>query len=298
MSLSVSVPATTANLGPGYDQLGLALELRLRAEALPADNWSVVTTGKGADYLEQDGGNLIARANERYCQRQDKPTRPLAVQVANPIPLGRGLGSSAAAIVAGMALAQLTTGAIDHDTLFREAAAMEGHPDNIAAAVYGGLQVVDQGTPLQTRRRPLAHNIKLLLVVPEQVKSTDELRAVVPAEMSPEDEEVTAAAYRAVLFGLGSGDPVKLARSAEDRRHQPYRLKALPESARIFHLLQQQAHIAGVYLSGAGTTVAGWVVDGSDPGQAVTRVLADRGIAATVRLVRPDWVGVRGQFWF
>ncbi len=298
MKLSVSVPATTANLGPGYDKLGLALQLRLRAVALPADSWSVITAGEGADYLEQDGGNLIARAGERYCERQGKPSRPLAVQVTNPIPLGRGLGSSAAAIVAGMALAQLVIGAIEADILFREAAAMEGHPDNIAPAVYGGLQVVDHGTPLQARRRPLTHNINLLLVVPELTKSTDELRAVVPAEISPQDEEVTAAAYQAVLSGLGSGDPVKLARSAEDRGHQPYRLKALPESARIFHLLQQQAHIAGVYLSGAGTTVAGWVVDGSDPGPAVKRVLTDQGIAATVRLVRPDWVGVRGQFWF
>ncbi len=298
MKLSVSVPATTANLGPGYDQLGLALQLRLQAEALAADSWSVITAGEGADYLEQDSENLIARAGERYCQRQSKPSRPLAVRVTNPIPLGRGLGSSAAAIVAGMALAQLTDGAIDHDTLFHEAAAMEGHPDNIAAAVYGGLQEVDHGTPLQARRWPLTHNIKLLLVVPEQVKSTDELRAVVPQEISPEDEAVTAAAYRAVLSGLGSGDPVNLAQSAEDRRHQPYRLKALPESARIFNLLQQQAHMAGVYLSGAGTTVAGWVVDGSDPSPAVTGVLADQGIAATVRLVRPDWVGVRGQFWF
>ncbi len=298
MRLSISVPATTANLGPGYDKLGLALQLRLRAVALPASTWSVITTGEGADYLEQDGGNLIARASERYCQRQDKPSRPLAVRVTNPIPLGRGLGSSAAAIVTGMALAQLATGTVNSDTLFREAAAMEGHPDNIAPAVYGGLQVVDHGTPLRARRRPLAHNINLLLVVPEMMKSTDELRAVVPAEISPQDEELTAAAYGAVLSGLGSGDPVKLARSAEDRRHQPYRLKALPESARIFHLLQEQAHIAGVYLSGAGTTVAGWVLNGSDPGQAVKRVLANQGIVAAVRLVRPDWVGVRGQFWF
>ncbi|MCH8838284.1 MAG: homoserine kinase [Candidatus Marinimicrobia bacterium] len=297
MRLTVSVPATTANLGPGYDRLGLALQLRLRAEALPASTWSVLTEGEGADYLKRDDGNLIAMASERYWELQDKPSRPLAVRVVNPIPLGRGLGSSAAAIVAGMALAQLATGMIDYDTLFHSAAAMEGHPDNIAPAVYGGLQVVDQGTPLRARRRPLAHNINLLLVIPEKMKSTDELRAVVPPEISPEDEEVTATAYRAVLSGLGSGDPVKLAHSADDRRHQPYRLKALPESARIFHLLQQQDHIAGVYLSGAGTTVAGWVVDGSDPGQAVKRALADQSIAAAVRLIRPDWVGVRGQYW-
>ncbi|MEE9466240.1 MAG: homoserine kinase [Candidatus Neomarinimicrobiota bacterium] len=296
MDLSVSVPATTANLGPGYDRLGLALDWRLKAVAHPAARWSVITQGEGARELQQDETNLVAQAGARYYERQGWQPQPLAIRVDNPIPLGRGLGSSAAAIVAGMALAQLAAdGSLDHDTLFHEAAAMEGHSDNVAAAIYGGLQEVSNEAGNRTRPLPLTRTIQVVLVIPQATKSTAKLRAVLPAEVSAEDRAVTEAAYRAVVAGLATGDPAGLACSVEDRRHQPYRLKALPDSAGIFDIMRQQPDVAGAYLSGAGTTVAGWVLDGNNPTRALRKILEERGWPATVRLIRPDHQGVIGE---
>ncbi|UCH11142.1 MAG: homoserine kinase, partial [Fidelibacterota bacterium] len=138
-----SVPATTANLGPGYDILGLALDLYLVATAIPAEEWFFELRGEGRHLLDTCDMNLMARAFRESCDRYGWEVQPLRVESDNPIPLARGLGSSAAAIVTGMALAQLVNrGSIDKDALFRDAAELEGHPDNVAAAVYGGLQEV------------------------------------------------------------------------------------------------------------------------------------------------------------
>lgn len=299
MSLCIrtSVPASTANLGPGYDILGLALELRLKATASPANEWSVRPEGEGAHLLDNCGENLIARAYQQACGTNGWEARPLRVTSDNPIPIARGLGSSAAAIVSGMALAQLANLArLDKDALFRDAAAMEGHPDNVAAAVYGGLQeVIPDGNGYQARSRPLAESVRVLLVVPGSMKSTARLREIVPEELPAEVLAANDKALKHVLAGLAQGDAALLRYSEADKRHQPYRLAVQPESETIFGLLREVPGVAGAFLSGAGTTVGGWVLDEADYTSRVEQALSERSISASVQLIRPDLKGVEGE---
>jgi len=244
--IRTSVPASSANLGPGYDVLGLALDLHLTTIAVPAEEWSVATSGEGAHLLDNCGENLVAQACRRACERNGWKDRPLRTTSDNPIPIARGLGSSAAAIVTGMALAQLVNlGRLDKDALFQEATAMEGHPDNVAAAVYGGLQeVVRDGNGYQARSRRLAGSVRVLLVVPGSMKSTAKLREIVPQELPAEVLADNDEALRHVLAGLAQGDPVQLRFSEADQRHQPYRLAVQPESKAIFEVLKEVPGVA------------------------------------------------------
>ncbi len=294
---TVSVPATSANLGPGYDVLGLALDIRLSAAARPAPAWNILIRGEGAGRLPANGDNLMARAYGRLCERRGWPLGPLEIEVDNPIPIGRGLGSSAAAIVTGMALAQLLhQGSLDRQELFQEAAAMEGHPDNVAPAVFGGLQRVINGeSGVTAGAQELAGNVKVLLVIPDAPKSTARMREVVPEAIAPLVQAANDESLNHVLKGLAQGDPEGLRYSAEDRRHQPYRLAVQPESAAIFEIMQQTEHVAGVFLSGAGTAIGGWVVENTDPAEQVRRAVAARSLSAAVRLVSPDRSGVQGE---
>ncbi|UCD39010.1 MAG: homoserine kinase [Fidelibacterota bacterium] len=292
-----SVPATTANLGPGYDILGLALDLRLTALAVPADEWIVEPQGEGSHLLDTCGYNLIAQAFEEACKRHGWDVYPLRIESDNQIPIARGLGSSAAAIVTGMALAQLVKlGRLDRDALFRDAADMEGHPDNVAAAVYGGLQEVSkQGPGCQVRTKDLSDSVKVMLVIPDQMKSTKELREIVPERLSAEDQAANEGALKHVLQGLAEGDAVHLRFSESDRRHQPYRLAVQPTSAAIFRLLQEHPAIAGVFLSGAGTTVGGWIAGEADPRTEIREALREQSITAAVMLTEPDREGTQGE---
>ncbi|UCH63344.1 MAG: homoserine kinase [Fidelibacterota bacterium] len=295
--IHTSVPASTANLGPGYDVLGLALSLRLKTTATPAGEWSVVIVGEGAHLLDNCSENLIARACQQACEWNGWEAQPLRIESENPIPIARGLGSSAAAIVTGMALAQLTNlDRIDKDALFRDAAVMEGHPDNVAAAVYGGLQeVIQNGDGYKAHSRQLDNTVRILLAVPGSMKSTARLREIVPKELPAEVLAANDMALKQVLAGLAQGDAALLRYSEADKRHQPYRLGVQPESQAIFGLLQEIPGVAGVFLSGAGTAVGGWVLDEADYISQVEQLLKKRSISALVQVIPPDLKGIEGE---
>ena len=294
--VETSVPASSANLGPGFDILGLALPLRLSVKATSAPAWKVVTQGTDASQLAGGEDNLIVQAFRRGCERRGWRAEPLRILADNSLPIARGLGSSAAAVVSGLALAQLIhQGSLDKDALFQEAAAMEGHGDNAAAAVYGGLQQVSaRGEERNARGRALDESVRVLLVVPSQQTATRQMRTVIPDKISPPLQTANDTALQKVLAGLAQGDAASLRYSQTDQRHQPFRLAVQPESAIIFELLLEIEEIAGVFLSGAGTTVGGWVVGQADPSGRVRSALKGRAIEAQVRLVRPDPIGVTG----
>lgn len=173
---------------------------------------------------------------------------------------------------------------------------MEGHPDNVAPAVYGGLQrVITRESGVTAGTQALAGNVKVLLVIPDTGKSTARMREVVPEAIAPLVQAANDEALKHVLEGLARGDPEGLRYSAEDRRHQPYRLAVQPESAAIFELVQQNEHVAGVFLCGAGTTIGGWVVENVDPTEQVRRAVEARSLSAAVQLVSPDRLGVQGE---
>ncbi|MFC1746827.1 homoserine kinase, partial [Candidatus Neomarinimicrobiota bacterium] len=253
--------------------------------------------GWGEGKLPTNHNNLIAKACLWFCRSQGWEPHPWHLKVQNPVPPSRGLGSSAAAIVTGMSLAQLEhAGMLDLDTLFQQAAAMEGHPDNVAPAVFGGLQKISRNIEnISSESLPLSSKIAVLLVIPELEKSTSEMRAVVPASIPPEVQEENDRYLRQVLQGLASGEDDNLHASALDRRHQPYRLAVQKETAAVFKMLNEQPGIAGAFLSGAGTTIGAWITNGKNPSPAITRAVEQLSISATVMLVKPDPIGIQGE---
>lgn len=256
--IRVAAPATSANLGPGYDCLGLALDLwnTLEVEPLPSGAAPrVEVSGEGAGELDAGRDNLVYRAIEFLYAEAGRTPPPLRVRCHNEIPLSRGLGSSAAAAAAGLLAANLLCGRpFTPGELLEMAATLEGHPDNAAAAVLGGLQlVVTDGDTLYTAPVPVPPEINAVLFIPEARIATAAARAVLP-EAVPLADAVHNAARAALLVAALSGNhPEYLSLATQDRLHQPYRRPLFPP----LKLLLQAARDAGAlgaFLSGSGST--------------------------------------------
>lgn len=289
----ITVPATAANLGPGFDVLGLALDLRMLVWARKAASWSVKLSGQGAELLARDEQNLMVQACISGMKERAGEISSFALTVENYIPISRGLGSSATAIVAGLALAQLAGGKLDRDLLFRQAAAYEHHPDNVAPAIYGGLRVCGNGTQGFTSQPAKVHpRIRLLVIIPEQAVSTQEMRDLLPSHYSEEVQAANLQARTHLLEALASGEPAGLRYSEADRIHQPYRLDAQPQSKQAFGFLSAHPEVAGAFLSGSGATVAGWLVNSADPTADIRQQLSDAGIAASIKIIAVDYLGL------
>lgn len=264
---AVSVPATTANLGPGFDAFGAALSLRATFTAVRrvAGAERVTSTGPGADDLPTGDDNLAWTSLVAACEHFEWEVPDVTLHVDTPIPQARGLGSSSAAIVGGVALARALAGADasvvrrDHAVgdveLVRLAATIEGHPDNVAPAVHGGLvacATTDDGA-LVARLAPPPATTRPVLLVPGTASLTSEARAVVPQELSAADAAAQAARAGHVLAGLTGAWPVD-PRLAGDRLHEPVRTAALPQGGPLLARLRRAGHHA--WLSGAGPSLA------------------------------------------
>ena len=293
-SYHLSVPATSANLGPGFDTLGLALDLRMDVLAKPAADWSVITRGQGAENLAQDASNMIAKACIHGLKLFRVEGLAFDLAVDNPIPVSRGLGSSATAIVTGLALAQLAaTGTLNRDLLFQQAADYEKHPDNVAPAIYGGLCVCSKAADGSYQREAgeIHPSLRVLLVVPDTKASTAKMRGILPESYSQEVLDANSRDCQTLLKGLAKGEPEALRVSEHDRLHQPYRLNAQPVSKQVFETLAQHSQICGAFLSGSGATIGGWVM-GTDPTADVKLQLQALAIDATTDLRLPDKDGL------
>ncbi len=260
----VKVPATTANLGPGFDALGLALDLWNEAEfSLPKGGgagWTVEVSGEGAGILPTDASNLVAWAAQRVFKRvgQEAPAR-LRIHCTNRIPLGSGLGSSAAAVAAGLVGANaLLNSPFSTLDLLRMAAEIEGHPDNAAAAFLGGLTVVitggnASGGDLVVRKIEIPP-LTAVVVAPEFSLSTHTARAALPGAVALSDAVFNLGRTALVVEALRTGDLELLGYAMQDRLHQPYRLELIP-GAEAALAAARQAGAAAVALSGAGPGV-------------------------------------------
>lgn len=263
---AVQVPATTANLGPGYDAFGAALELHMLVGTRPDDGGPrVVTVGEGAGEVAEDDDNLVWASLVTACERFGWDVPDVRLRVVNPIPVARGLGSSSAAIIGGLALARvladadaglrLTDAAVGDVALVDLADDLEGHPDNVAPAVHGGLvaaATTDDGRRVR-RLLPPPATTRPLLLVPQVRSLTNETRAAVPDGLDRAD--VTAQAARAghVLAGMAGLWPVDPG-LAGDRLHEPGRLASMTTSGELVAALRRAGHHA--WLSGAGPAVA------------------------------------------
>lgn len=258
----VSVPATSANLGPGYDALGLALDLRdeLEAEVVPG-GLTVEVAGSGAEDVPRDGSHLVVRAMRAAFALMGVDPPGLALRCHNVLPHSRGLGSSSAAIVAGVCLARgLVAGGgllAGDDDLFQLAARLEGHPDNVAPAFFGGFVVsAADGEGFLAVPASVDPRISVVVFVPPTPVSTALARGLLPATVPHADAAANAAAAALLVSALGSR-PEHLLAATRDRLHQDYRRPAMPASLELVDRLRADGVPAVV--SGAGPTVLAFV---------------------------------------
>jgi homoserine kinase len=258
----VRVPASSANLGPGYDALGLALGLHdvVAAEVSGAD-LRITAEGEGADDLPRDETHLVHRAMLRGFEALGATPPGLRLHCVNSIPHGRGLGSSSAAIVGGLALARALVvdgdRALDDEGLFALAAALEGHPDNVAPAVFGGFTIAyADADGFGAVRLDVTSPVSFVVLVPTEPLHTEVARGLLPPTVSHADAAFNAG-RAALLVAALTGRPEQLLLATEDRLHQGYRAPAMPESAELIAALRGDGHAA--VLSGAGPTVLAMV---------------------------------------
>lgn len=261
----VRVPASSANLGPGFDVLAVAVDLTLQVTAVPFDGRRIVASGEGAEELDIGDTNLIWRALVAFCATHDVAVPDVTLRCDNQIPLERGLGSSAAAAVAGLALARRLTGVrVGNHDLIDHATALEGHPDNAAAAVLGGIVVAGDGP---ARRFEPSRSLRPIVCIPSERSSTAAARGLVPDHV-PLQTMVQAARGTALvlagLAGMAAWDPTAM----RDAVHEPPRLAAMTGSRRLVDAVRAEGLAA--CLSGAGPSVL--VVVAADDRTAVERV--------------------------
>lgn len=243
---TASAPATTANLGPAFDCLAMALSPRCMVRASVADSWSVEHVGAHRPVPGEADG-VVAAAQRAI------GGRPLAIEVENNVPLGRGLGSSAAAFVAGAAAALRAVGDdASPDRIFRIAADMEGHADQAAAAVYGGLVLIPaEGMPM---RLPIHPSLRPIVAVPETRLPTVKARAVLPTSYGRDVMIRSLARMAALTAGLTTGDPEMLAAAHGDEVHEAPRVELSPEVAEMIDVARRAGALHAAR-SGAGPSV-------------------------------------------
>ena len=256
-TFSVSLPATSANLGPAFDAAALALDLTLRVEARKAKKFAIVATGRDSAICSRVENHLILNTYKEVLQSQKKPVSPLALTIENEFPIGKGFGSSAAARLAGIALAvhfgRLRWGSA---RIIGEASQREHHPDNAAACWMGGVTVARMcgDAEAQVARFVPKGKWPLLLAIPDESLPTEKARAVLPDEYSRADTVANIQNSMLLLAALFQGDRKMLACSLEDRIHQPYRAQLCP----LLPALQDfpaKDGVLGTALSGAGPSV-------------------------------------------
>jgi homoserine kinase len=300
-TFEVRVPASTSNLGPGFDCFGLALKLYLTVTATaipdaPEPCRVTITGAKENEALPRNAVNLIYRAMSFTAQRVGASLPPLDLRVHNEIPLASGLGSSAAATVAGIKLATLITAhQIADQTVLNYATEFEGHPDNVAASLYGGFLVnctSGDGTVLSAKLEWPSH-IRILVVSPHSQLSTHVARAALPRTVSRVDAVHTL--QRTALFtaALAQHRYDMLWTAMRDRLHQPHREALVPGLAEAL-ALPRMPGLVGLALSGAGPSIVA-LVDGNEEaiGSAIANCFKAHKIDATVRVLDADNAGCR-----
>jgi homoserine kinase len=265
--VSVKVPATSANLGPGFDTLGMALSFydELEVEAVAGSGAFVEVIGEGAGEVPTDESNLVVRSIAYVFEQAGVALPGLRLKAHNVIPHGRGMGSSGAAVVSGIVAAKgLLEGIVDFtpERLLQLATDLEGHPDNVAPALFGGLTIAWEDAKGPHHKKLIVHRgVSPLELVPNFKMSTATARALQP-ESVPHEDAVFNVSRSALLVAALTQSPELLMAATEDRLHQGYRSEAMPEAGKVIELMRANNHAAVV--SGAGPSV---LVLASDPAE-------------------------------
>ena len=258
----VKAPATTANMGPGYDCLGMALDVwnTIEIEVLDSGEPVVEVTGEGAGELGTGRDNLVYRSMEFLFQDAEQEMPLVRIRCDNAIPLARGMGSSAAAIAGGLVAANaICSQDYTPNDLLEMAATIEGHPDNVAAAVLGGMQLVisdktEEGSRLYTVPINVPPGLHAVVFVPQVRITTEDARAVLPEKVTMADAVHNMGRVGLLVASMATNHPEYLAIATQDLLHQPYRQPLFPAMKVIFKAALD-AGALGVFLSGSGSTV-------------------------------------------
>ncbi len=271
--LHLRLPATSANLGPGFDAVAVALDFYLEIEARPATKFSILATGRDAERCGRVEDNLILGIYQRLLRENEREIVPLDLRMQNAIPLGMGCGSSAAGRLAAIALA-VHYGELrwSSERILAEASALEGHPDNAAACWLGGFVIAAcEGGTVHVARVAAPARWRGIVVLPATPLATSKARAVLPRSYSSADivTNIQSVGLLAMAFAQGHGDLLQIA--MRDRIHQPYRAPICPLLPRLLPLAGKHG-ILGVALSGAGPAVLLIVENDEHVGEASTAV--------------------------
>ncbi len=276
----IRVPATSANLGVGFDVMGIALDLWATFSFEPSASLEV--RGCLARFANED--NLVWVAYQRACGMLDAPARPLSISINSPLPLSGGLGSSSTCVVAGVIAALLFSGRpFDRAQALNIATAIEGHPDNVAPAVYGGLtsSFVEAGT-VYAAVMPVGENLRFVAMAPPYEVKTEEARKALPTSVSMRTTVWQMGRCVAMADALERGDVDLIAKACHDKLHEPHRMLLIPD----YDLLRTRSLSAGAcsfVISGSGSTMLA-LCDGDE--------VAQRVVAAVEGLVEGMWVTI------
>jgi homoserine kinase len=290
----VKVPASTANLGPGFDVLGMALNLynTVVLEEMESDCQIIEVKGEGESLLPRDSSNLAARAVSSLLYSAGYSDHGFKLCLENQIPLASGLGSSAAAIVGGLVAANaLAESPFSDQDILQMAVEIEGHPDNVTAALLGGVVVVikDEESCIYSRLIP-REGLGITAVIPDFSVSTAEARSVLPEYIPLQDAVYNLGRIALLVTALREGDWDLLRVALHDRLHQPYRCQLVPGLADVFAAaLESGAY--GAFLSGAGPTVVALTPPDCDAGRAIADVFQSKNITARVLQLEPCLTG-------
>ncbi|SFQ96731.1 homoserine kinase [Desulfoscipio geothermicus] len=294
--IRVQVPATTANLGPGFDCLGMALELYNIVEFSKISRGLVIEVeGDGAEELPRNEKNLVYRAARRVFERACRVPEGLRIKLVNNIPVGRGLGSSASAIVGGIIAANVMCGAnLSMREMLNLACSMEGHPDNIAPALLGGLIIYTsvEGEITWTKI-DLPPALKAVVAIPDFIMNTRDTREALPQLVTMRDAVYNIGRAALLVAALQKGDLSILGTAMDDRLHQPYRQGAIPGFKKVISAARL-AGARGVALSGAGPTIVA-LADGNFEliAEVMKNTFRECGVGARTMILAPGPVGAR-----
>lgn len=285
--LHLRLPATSANLGSGFDTAAVALDFYLEIEATPAAEFSILASGYDPERCGRLEDNLVIGVYQGALQRQGRPILPLSLRMSNGIPLGMGCGSSAAGRLAGLALAN-HFGALGwtSDQILEEASELEGHPDNAAACWLGGfVAAAHRGRSVHVGRVVPPAEWRAIVVLPAEPLATSRARAVLPESYDRADvvANLQAAALLGLAFAQGNGDLLRVATG--DRIHQPYREAICPLLPRLLPLAGSHG-ILSATLSGAGPSILVIVGSESDLPAASAAIREAAGHDLTLRSCR------------
>lgn len=289
------IPATTANLGPGFDVLGLALNLYNEVEMESIEQGlEIRVEGEGADSIARDESNLVYQAALQVFERAGWVPGGLRIRLSNSIPVTRGLGSSSAALVGGLVAANRLCGEpFSREELLEIGTEMEGHPDNVAPVLYGGLVIAGQVRgQWRTQRITPPAGLCIVAAVPDFELSTQLAREVVPSAISREDAIFLSSHVGLMMAALQKNDLELFGACLEDRMHEPYRESLIPGMRAVLEAAVG-AGALGAALSGAGPTLLAFHDGrGEEIGHAMQVTFAAHGVSCRILHLYPDLGGV------